>query len=69
MSLYLKTLLIQILMVSPWGDASNLILLNNFTGKLNISLTVYLLVVNGSKIGTKIFASLHAVFCKTDKIV
>ena len=36
--------------------------------KLNESLTVYLLVVNGSKIGTKNFASFYAGICKADKI-
>ena len=36
--------------------------------KLNESLTVYLLFVNGSKIGTEYFASLYAGFCNPDKI-
>ena len=36
--------------------------------KLNDCLTVYLLVVNGSKIGTKYFASLYVDVCKADKI-
>ena len=35
---------------------------------LNESLTVYLLVVNGSKIGPKYFASLYVGVCKADKI-
>ena len=36
--------------------------------KLNESLNVYLLVVNGSKIGTKYFASLCVSVCKANKI-
>ena len=36
--------------------------------KLNKSLTVYLLVVNGFKIGTKYFGSLYVGVCKADKI-
>ena len=36
--------------------------------KLNKSLTVYLLLVNSSKIGTKFFASLYLGVCKADKI-
>ena len=36
--------------------------------KLNESLTVYLLVISGSKIGTKYFVSLYAGVCKADKI-
>ena len=40
----------------------------NSEAKLNESLTVYLLVVNGSNIGTKYFASLCVGVCKADKI-
>ena len=36
--------------------------------KLNKSLTLHLLVVNGSKIGAKYFARLYVGVCKTDKI-
>ena len=36
--------------------------------KLNETLTVYLLLVNGSKISTKYFASLYVGVCKSDKI-
>ena len=36
--------------------------------KLNESLTVYLLVLNGSKIGTKYFTCLYIGVCKADKI-
>ena len=36
--------------------------------KLNESLTVYLLVVNGSKIGTRNFASLYIGVCEADEI-
>ena len=36
--------------------------------KLNKFLTVYLLVVNGSKIGTKYFANLYVGVCEADKI-
>ena len=36
--------------------------------KLNESLTVYLLLVYGSKIGTKYFASLYVGVCKAGKI-
>ena len=36
--------------------------------RLNESLTVYLLLVNGSKIGTKYFASFYVGVCKADKI-
>ena len=36
--------------------------------KLNESLPVYLLVVNGSRIGTKYFANLYVHGYKTDKI-
>ena len=36
--------------------------------KLNESLTVYLLVVTGSKLGTKYFASLYVGVCKAEKI-
>ena len=36
--------------------------------KLNKSLTLYLVVVNGSKVDTKYFVSLHAGVCKADKI-
>ena len=36
--------------------------------KLNESLTVYLLLVNGSKTGTKYFASLYVGVCKADTI-
>ena len=36
--------------------------------KLNESLTVYLLLVDGSKTDTKDFASLYAGVCKADKI-
>ena len=36
--------------------------------KLNESLTVYFLLVNGSKIGTKYFASLYVGVSKADKI-
>ena len=36
-------------------------------GKLNESLTVYLLLVNGSKTDTKHFASLYVGVCKADK--
>ena len=36
--------------------------------KLSESLTVYLLSVSGSKIGTKYFASLYVGVCKADKI-
>ena len=35
--------------------------------KLNESLTVYLLLVNGSEIGTKYFASLYVGVCKANK--
>ena len=36
--------------------------------KLNESLTVYLLLVNGSKIGTKHFGSFYVGVCKSDHI-
>ena len=36
--------------------------------KLGESLTVYLLVVNGSKLDTKNFAGLYVGVCKADKI-
>ena len=36
--------------------------------KLSESLTVYLLSVSGSKIGTKYFTSLYVGVCKADKI-
>ena len=80
MSLFLKRLLVQISMISSRGmlvkgesisklpmkllESCSIISVT----KLNESLTVYLLLVYGSKIGTKYFASLYIGVCKTDKI-
>ena len=79
MLLFLRRLLVQILMISSEGmlvkseSISKLLtkLLVSYStisvASLNESLNEYLLV-NGSKIGTKYFASLYVVVCKADKI-
>ena len=81
MSLFLKKLLEQISTVSSGEmlaeveSVSKLLmkLLESGStisvGKLNYSLTVYLLVANGFKIGTRNFASLYVDVYKVDKIV
>ena len=78
MSLFLKRSLVQILMVSSLGmlvkseSTSKLHMkLLEFcstisVAKLNESLTVYLLLVNGSKIDTKYFASFYVDVCKAN---
>ena len=78
MSLFLKRSLVQILMVSSLGmlvkseSTSKLHMkLLEFcstisVAKLNESLTVYLLLVNGSKIDTKCFASFYVGVCKAN---
>ena len=78
MSLFLKRSLVQILMVSSLGmlvkseSTSKLHMkLLEFcstisVAKLNESLTVYLLLVNGSKIETKYFASFYVEVCKAN---
>ena len=75
-----KGLLVQISMVSSSGisvksesiSKLSLKLLESCSAtsvaKLNESLTAYLLLVNGSKIGTKFFARLHVRVSKVDKI-
>ena len=80
MSLFLKRLLVQISMVSSRGMLVKSESISKLPMKLlescstisvanlNESLTVYLLVVNGSKIGTKYLASLYVGVCKADKI-
>ena len=80
MSLFLKRLLVQISMVSSRRmlvkresiSKLPITLLESCStisvAKLNESFTVYLLVVNGSKIGTKFFANLYVSVCKADKI-
>ena len=80
MSLFLRRLLVQILMVPSRGILvkSGLMLklpvklLESCSkisvAKLNESLTVYLLVVNDSKRGSKNVASLYLGVCKADKI-
>ena len=78
MSLFLKRSLVQILMVSSLG----MLVKSESTSKLlmkllefcwtfsvamfNESLTVYLLLVNGSKIDTKYFASFYLGVCKAN---
>ena len=80
MVLFLKRLLVEISMVSSRGmlvksesiSKHPLKLLESCSTisgtKLNESLTVYLLVVNGSKIDTNYFKSLYVRVCKADKI-
>ena len=80
MFLFSKSLLLQISMVSSRGmlvksESISKITLKSLEScltisvvKLNRSLTVYLLVVNDSKIGFKNFGSLYVGFCKADKI-
>ena len=80
MSLVLKRFLVQISMVSSKGmfiksesiSKLPMKLLESCStisaAKLKESLTVYLLLVNGSKIGTKYFASLYVAVCKADEI-
>ena len=81
MSLFLKKLLVHISMVSSRGmlvkcesmPTLPMKLLESCTtismSELNESLTVYLLVINGFKIGTKNFASLYEGVCEADIIV
>ena len=79
MSLFLKKLLVQISMVSSRRMLVKSESISKFpmkllescstisAAKLNESLTVYLLLVNDSKIGTKYFASLYVGVSKVDK--
>ena len=81
MPFFLKRLLVQISMVSSRGmlvkcesiHKLHMKLLESCStismSELNESLTVYLLVINGFKIGTKNFASLYEGVCKADIIV
>ena len=67
-------------MVSSWGTLVKSESISKFPVKLletcstiseaksNKSLTLYLLLVNDSKIGTKYFANLYVGVCKADKI-
>ena len=80
MSLFFKRLLVQISMVSSRGMLVKIESISKLpmtlpefcstisVAKLNKSLTVYLFLVNGSKIGTKYFAGLYVGVCKVDKI-
>ena len=80
MSLFLKRLLVQISMVFSKGMFVKSDLISKLPMKLlescstitaatlNKFLTVYLLVVYSSKIGTKYFARLYVGVCKADKI-
>ena len=80
MLLFLTRLLVQISMVSSRGMLVKSESISKLSMKLlepcstisverlNESLTVYLLLVNGSKIGTKYFASFYASVFKADKI-
>ena len=80
MSLFLKKFLVQISMVSSRGmlvksksiSKQPIKLLESCSrisvARLNEFLTMNLLVVNGSKLGTKYFASLYVGACKADKI-
>ena len=80
MSLFLRRLLVQILMVPSRGMLVKSGLMSKLrvkllescskisVAKLNESLTVYLLVVNDSKRGSKNVASLYLGVCKADKI-
>ena len=80
MSLFLKRLFVQVSMLSSRG----MLVISETISKLPMkllescstisvvrlseSLTVYLLLVNGSKLGTEYFASLHVGVCKVGKI-
>ena len=80
MSLFLKRLLVQISMVSSRGMLVKSESISKLPMKLleycsmipvaelRKSLTVYLLVANSSKIGTRCYTSLYVVLCKADKI-
>ena len=80
MSLFLKRLFVQISVVSSREMLVKNESISKFPmkllepcstislAKLNENLIVYLFLVNGSKIGTKYFASLYVGVCKADKI-
>ena len=80
MLLFFKKILVQILIVSSRGILVKIESISKLpmkllescstvpVAKLNESLTVYLLVVSGSKIGNINFASLNAGVCQADKI-
>ena len=81
MPLCLKIFLVQIMMVSPRAMLAKTESISKLPRKLlkscstismqklNKSLTVYLLAVNGSKIGAKYYANLHVGVLKLTKLV